>query len=495
MSIHIYNSMTKKKEEFKSLEPQKVKMYVCGPTVYDDLHIGNFRGPIFFNFVRNFLEFSGYDVRYVFNYTDVDDKILKRATEKDCTPQELAETYIKSFEEDYASLKLDKHTDNPRCTDYVTHMIEFVQKLVEQKKAYVIEGQGVYFRVQTFDDYGKLSGRSLEDFKSGHRIDVDTKKEFAADFALWKFSKDEKELGWDTPWGKGRPGWHIECSVMAGEILGQTFDIHGGGLDLLFPHHENEIAQSESCHGQSYVNYWIHHNMIEMGDQKMSKSLGNIIKAKDFIKDNSAELFKFATLNPHYRSPLNLGDEALQLQRKNLYRFYASLKKAQTLLGNEAFDACSSKKQTDLQEYFTVSELKAFYEKTLSALKDDFNTPEAFSYFYESIKWFNKSFPSIVGVSKKKFFQIEEFVIYIKSMGRMLALFQENPTVYIDDLHKKILSQLNIDPTWIDLQLQSRSEARKQKDFAESDRIRDLLKDKSILIMDGPAGTEWQLEL
>lgn len=280
MSLRIYNTETGKKEEFKPIEEGHVKMYVCGPTVYDFLHIGNYRGAIFFNTVRNWLERRGYIVTYVYNYTDVDDKILNRAKEENVEPKVIAEKYIAEFQKDYKLLHLRPHSKNPKVTEFMDKIIMFISDLIEKGFAYELNGD-VYFDVHKFKEYGRLSNKKLEDLESGYRIEVNDNKKNPSDFALWKSAK-ENEQSWESPWGAGRPGWHIECSVMATSILGDTIDIHGGGLDLVFPHHENEIAQSEACTGHKFVKYWMHNNMLEFGSQKMSKSLGNVRTGRSF---------------------------------------------------------------------------------------------------------------------------------------------------------------------------------------------------------------------
>ena len=302
-SLSLYNSLGKKKESFYSNNNDKVMMYVCGPTVYDLLHIGNFRGPIFFNFLRNWLENIGYSVTYVYNYTDIDDKIINKSKEEKISTKDISEKYISEFELDYDSLKIKKPNFTPRCTEHIDDIISFIADLINDGFAYE-SNKSVFFSIEKFKKYGKLSGKNIDDLLAGHRVDVNKDKNIPMDFVLWKPS-EKGDPGWDSPWGFGRPGWHIECSAMSDKILGQNIDIHGGGIDLLFPHHENEIAQSESRSSSTFSNFWVHNNLINFDNQKMSKSIGNIIKGRDFIKEYNAEILKFIILSVHYRSVLN----------------------------------------------------------------------------------------------------------------------------------------------------------------------------------------------
>ena len=329
----LFNSLSKKKEVFFTNKKKEVSMYVCGPTVYDLLHIGNFRGPIFFNFFRNFLEYKGYKVVYVYNYTDIDDKIINRSSEENISTYELSEKYINEFESDYASLKIKKPSFTPKCTDHIDDIIDFINDLIEKGYAYV-SSNSVFFSIQKFKRYGKLSGKNTEDLLAGHRVNVNDKKENPLDFVLWKPSS-ENDPGWDSPWGFGRPGWHIECSAMSRKLLGDQIDIHGGGVDLLFPHHENEIAQSECRSSCTFANFWVHNNLINFDNQKMSKSLGNIIKGRDFIRDYNPEIFKFLILSVHYRSILNFNKKIIDQTIGNLIKIYSALQLANTIMSSD----------------------------------------------------------------------------------------------------------------------------------------------------------------
>ncbi|MEK6555963.1 MAG: cysteine--tRNA ligase, partial [Bdellovibrionota bacterium] len=365
MAIQIYNTLTRKKEEFTTLEPGKVRMYVCGPTVYDFLHVGNFFGAIFFNLVRNWLEKSGYQVTYVYNYTDVDDKIIDRAKKENVEAKEISEKFIMEFEKDYKRLHLKAHSKNPRVSEFMDEIVAFVKDLVDNKKAYELNGD-VYFDVPGFKDYGKLSNKTIDDLVAGHRIDVNEKKRHVSDFALWKKAK-EGEPSWPSPWGHGRPGWHIECSAMNYAIFGEQIDIHGGGLDLTFPHHENEIAQTEARTGKTFARYWMHNNMLNFGAVKMSKSLGNVRKARDFIEEYNGEILKFLILSSHYRSIIDFSLPQIERTISNLARFYSSLAFAQELMKGGAVVPVPEKFQKALAEAD---------DKIKKALDDDFNTPE-----------------------------------------------------------------------------------------------------------------------
>ena len=329
MELKIYNTLTQKKEVFKSLTPNKVNMYVCGPTVYGLLHVGNFRGAIFFNVVRNWLEHLDYEVSYIYNYTDVDDKIINRAKEEGCEAHDISEKYIAEFEKDFKALSLKPHTKNPKVTDHMAEIISMIEKLIDNKKAYISSSGEVLYHIESFQDYGKLSHRNPDDLLAGARVEVDTNKKNPLDFVLWKPAKP-KEPSWESPWGEGRPGWHIECSAMNHAILGDTIDIHGGGVDLVFPHHENELAQSEGTTGKVFARYWMHNNLITFAGQKMSKSLGNIKTARDFLKEYDGEILKYLILSVQYRSLSDFSIENIQNAIKGLGRVYSALSVAHT---------------------------------------------------------------------------------------------------------------------------------------------------------------------
>ncbi|RAP31642.1 cysteine--tRNA ligase [Candidatus Marinamargulisbacteria bacterium SCGC AG-343-D04] len=481
MTLFIYNTLSKEKEEFQSIEPHKVRMYLCGPTVYDLLHIGNFRGVIFFNLVRNWLERNGYDVRFVLNFTDIDDKIITRAQEEGISTEALTKRYIAAYLEDVQCLHITPHELNPKCTDHIQDMITFITQLIDKKSAYVSEGS-VFFDISRFSDYGKLSGKKLEDLIAGHRVDPDPTKKNPLDFVLWKPSK-EGEPYWDSPWGKGRPGWHIECSAMNHCIHGDQIDIHGGGIDLIFPHHENEIAQSESLTGKSFSRYWMHNNFIRFGNDKMSKSLGNVIKARDYMTQFHPEILKFLMLSVHYRSELSIDNKQTHQAIGRLSRIYHALKTAQEL-----------SQDTQATPLPFIETLNTAEQRISDALNDDFNTPVVFAAFFDVIREFNQ----LCNQLKKKDPSLKSAAYalstFIETKGALFSLFQENSDSFLKALDMILVKEKNIDIRHVEALIQQRNDARKNKDFSLSDSIRDKLTDMSILIQDTPNGTVWEMD-
>ena len=484
MSIKIYNTQTQKKEDFQPLTEGQVKMYVCGPTVYDLLHVGNFRGPIFFNVVRNWFEKNNFSVQYIYNYTDVDDKIIHRAQEEGVESSQISEKYIAEFEKDYKSLKLKPHTKNPRVTEHIKDIIQFIGDLIEQNKTYEIEGD-VYYSVPNFSEYGKLSNKNLEDMESGSRIEVDERKKHPSDFALWKSVKEEKGARWPSPWGEGRPGWHIECSAMTYALLGETIDIHGGGLDLVFPHHENELAQSEGRTGKPYVRYWMHNNMIEFGSQKMSKSLGNIRTARAFLEQYDGEILKYMMLMAHYRSPIDFSETQVGRAMASLAKFYSALALAKRQIAAQAelVPVNSFQKVIDRAH-------KGFAE----ALNDDFNTAEALARLFEVLRAYNTQCCTPGPVTPQKKAISEVFYHWLRNQSEVLALFQEEPEDYLIKLDNKLLERRGLSRLEIDRLVQERGEARKNKDYGKADEIRDQLVKWGISVMDSPEGNTWEVE-
>ena len=483
-TLKIFNSLGKKKETFKSINKNRVLMYVCGPTVYDLLHVGNFRGPIFFNFLRNWLEHLGYNVEYVYNYTDIDDKIINRSNKENKSTKEISEQYIDEFKKDYKSLKINFPTQTPKCTEHIDDIIRFIEDLIKKKCAYESEGS-VFFSIDKFSDYGKLSGKKPEDLLAGHRVEVNKNKKNPMDFVLWKPSKNN-EPGWDSPWGIGRPGWHIECSAMSSKILGPKIDIHGGGVDLLFPHHENEIAQSESNFSNRFANFWIHNNLINFDNQKMSKSLGNIVKARDFIKENNAEIFKFLILSVHYRSILNFNDKILNQTINNLLKIYSSLKLSSEINKSQIV----SNPINSYEDYFQNKK-----QEINAHINNDFNTPAALSVIFELVKKFN-----LLAVNKKvtpeiKFFS-EKFDDFFVLYGGIFGLFQEKRSNFLKSLNNLLLKSRGITEDYIHTKINDRNLARTKKDFRLSDSIRDELIDLGIELKDNPDGsTGWYVKI
>ncbi len=484
MGLKIYDTLRQDKFDFVSKEPGKVRMYVCGPTVYGLLHVGNFRGPIFFNLVRNWLEVSGYQVQYVYNYTDVDDKIINRAKEEGVSSSEISEKYIREFEKDFASLKLRRHDLNPRVTEYMEPIRKIVGELISRGKAYVKDGE-VLYSVRSFDGYGKLSHRKIDDLQSGARVEVDEKKRDPLDFALWKPAKPG-EPTWPSEWSEGRPGWHIECSAMCQAILGNTLDIHGGGMDLIFPHHENEIAQSEGATGQSFVNYWMHNNMLTFGDRKMSKSLGNIVSCREFVEKYNGEIMKFMMLQGHYRSLLDFSDKQIGNAISGLARIYSALSLASEVLKS---DVVALKPSLSFAKALGETE-KAWVE----ALNDDFNTPEAFAAIFNLVRNLNNSYRYGQKVTGEIKANAQAFVDWIVGKGQLMSLFQEPAAEFLQTVDDMLLEQMGLERSRVDALVLARTEARANKDFARSDELRAELTKLGISVQDLVSGSRWEVQ-
>lgn len=481
MALRIYNTLTKDKVNFTTITPNEVKMYVCGPTVYDYLHIGNFRGAIFFNLVRNWLEESGYKVTFVYNYTDVDDKIINRANDEGVDSLEISEKFITAFEEDFSRLGLKKHDHNPKVTDYIPQIIELVESIIERENAYVVDGE-VFYSIEKFPTYGDLSGKKLEDLNAGERVDVDKRKRNPADFVLWKPAKPG-EPSWDSPWGKGRPGWHIECSAMIKAILGNSIDIHGGGIDLIFPHHENEIAQGEGATGEKYCNCWMHNNFINLSGEKMSKSLGNVFKARDFMNKYHPEILKMVMLSVHYRSPLDITPEKIEQSISGLARVYKALK-----------DASSFQENNDEPFKQLKTTMETAEARIKKALNDDFNTGEAMAQIFEVVRTFNAQNVLKKAKDPKAAASATAFKNFITKWGGMFALYQAEPTTLLKELDEVLIREKNIDVNLVQQLIDQRNNARAEKDWAKSDEARDKLLAMGIEIFDTPDGTSWEMK-
>ncbi len=485
--LKVYNTLSRSIEEFKSINPDKVNMYVCGPTVYSFLHVGNFRGPVFFNLVRNWLEHLGYDVNYAMNFTDVEDKIIKRANDENVSATEIAERYIVEYKKDYNALGLRPHTSNPKVSDYMPEIISMISDLIQKNKAYESQGD-VNYSIRKFSDYGKLSGRKIDDLRDAVRIDPSEKKEDPLDFALWKTAKPSENLRgsvWDSPWGQGRPGWHIECSAMVQSIFKNQIDIHGGGLDLMFPHHENEIAQSNGCTDHGFVKYWMHWNLFNFGGSKMSKSLGNVVNMRDFLEKQHPEIYKWIVLSVHYRSVADFSDLAIEIAVGGLAKVYSALALAEAFCKQGLPDV-------QLDEKYSEELSKAWSEIT-EALNHDFGTPNAFAVMFEQIRKFNSVFrrgmknsPVVSG----KALMFKDFVL---KFGKLLSLFQEPAEQFLISLDDQLLTQKKLVRSEIDLIVADRSNARATKDFAKSDEIRKKLTDMGISVSDLPEGSFWEV--
>jgi len=464
MALKIYNTLTRTKEVFQPLEPGKVRMYVCGPTVYDRAHIGHAMSAIVFDIIRRYLEYSGYEVRFVMNYTDVDDKIIERAKQLGIDPFALAQRYIEDYQRNLEALNVKPATLNPRATQEMDFIINMIQKLIDAGAAYVVDGD-VYYRVESDPEYGKLSGRKLETMNAGARVQVDERKEHPMDFALWKAAK-EGEPAWDSPWGKGRPGWHIECSAMNLDHLGHQIDIHGGGNDLIFPHHENEIAQTECFTGKTFARYWIHNGMLQLAGEKMSKSLGNLITIEEFLEKHSADALRYLLLNAGYRNPLTFSEDVLQSAERGLARLRSGLKPAQPgakgapQASVDALTAQMEKACTDFVEF----------------MDDDFNSSGAMAALFDLVRVINQT-----RADGGTDVQLAPAQGVVRELSAVLGL----------TLAGEEKGMQAADP-FVDALVALRTELRKQKLWALSDQVRDQLTALGVTLEDSKDGTQWR---
>lgn len=486
MSFTLYNTLTKTKETFKPINEGEIKLYLCGPTVYGLLHIGNFRGPIFFNFARNWMEHLGYKVNFVYNYTDVDDKIIDLSNKEGVESLVVSERYIAAFKEDFARLGLRPHTHNPKVTEFIPQIVEYVQKIIDNKKAYVVDGE-VFYSIDSFPTYGNLSGKVLEDLNAGQRVEVDERKKNPHDFVLWKPSKPG-EPSWPSPWGLGRPGWHIECSAMIRSILGDSIDIHGGGIDLIFPHHENEIAQGEACTGCKYCSYWMHNNFINMQGEKMSKSLGNIIPARVFMDEYHPEVLKFLILSTHYRSILNVSDEKIDQTFSSLIRVYRALKVAGEVANFATTDAGIVNKN--------FADMLAKFDKSIEkSVNDDFSTSELIAAIYEVVRSFNALSLDKKAKDVNSAPTAKAFLAWISKYGQMMALFSEKPEDFLSQINTILVKKKNIDVSKVEDLISKRAEARNDKNWAQADIYRDELTALGIEFSDTASGVSWSVKV
>src|SRR6266487_3560043 len=462
--IRLYNTLTRKKEDFQTLEPNLVKLYVCGVTVYNDAHVGHAMSALVFDVIRRYLEYRGYKVKHVMNYTDVDDKIINRASQLGEEPLKLSQRYIEDYTNDLKKLNVLPATSNPQVSRTMPLIIQFIQDLIEKGYAYAADNGDVYFRVTKDEGYGKLSGRRLEDMQAGARIEVGEAKEHPMDFALWKAAKPG-EIFWKSPWGKGRPGWHIECSAMNLAELGEQIDIHGGGNDLIFPHHENEIAQTESYTGKQFARYWVHNGMLQLGGEKMSKSLGNMVSIKDFLKKRDADVMRMLVLSGYYRAPLIFNDETQDAAEKNLERLKIALRPASPSSSGLSAEAASA----------LASQAESTKQSFINAMDDDFNSPLALAALYELVKAINTARDQ--GATDE---QLKPARATLRELTDVLGLrLQEKQGS--GDADK-----------FIDLLVEVRSEVRKQKLWGMSDLIRNKLKELGVTIEDSKDGTKWR---
>lgn len=462
--LRVYNTLSRKKENFETLEPGVVKLYVCGVTVYSDAHVGHAMSALVFDIIRRYLEYRGYEVKHVMNYTDVDDKIIARANQLGEDPLKLAERYINDYAQNLADLNIEPATSNPRVSNTIDVIIKFVQGLIDKGYAYAADNGDVYFRVEKDDDYGRLSRRKLEDMQAGARIESGEEKENPLDFALWKAAKPD-EIFWESPWGKGRPGWHIECSAMNLQELGEQIDIHGGGNDLIFPHHENEIAQSESYTGKEFARYWIHNGMMQLGGEAMSKSTGNLVTIDEFLSKYDADVMRMIILTGSYRAPLNYTEDTLEAAERGLERFKAGLRPALPNAKGLTPEAASA----------LAGQAEPIKQAFIDAMDDDFNTAGAMAPLYELAKIINTARDA--GATDEQLAPIQET---LRELTGVLGLRLEEKTGSGDA------------DKFIDLLVEVRSEAREQKLWALSDMIRDRLKELGVTIEDSKDGTSWR---
>lgn len=465
--MKVYNTMTRKKEEFIPIEKNKVGIYVCGPTVYNYIHVGNARPMVVFDTLRRYFQYKGYEVKYVSNFTDIDDKIIEKAKEENVDYTEITKKYIEAYLDNSKGLNFNEDaTIHPRATEYIGKMIDFVKGLADKNIAYNVDGD-VYFDITKAKDYGKLSKKNIEELQAGKRIEVSSEKRNAMDFALWKRRKEESEPAWESPWGMGRPGWHLECSVMAGSILGDTIDIHAGGEDLQFPHHENEIAQSESLHDKNFANYWMHNSMITVNDEKMSKSKGNFFLLNDIKDSYDLEVVRFWLLSVHYRKPINFSKDVMEATKNGLERLYNGKKRIENLL----------EKAKDGQEERELSEevdkiVKGFEE----AMDDDLNTADGVTAVYDLVKFANTNLNED---SSKEL--IQKTLDALNSLAKVLGILtREEKEENLDEFVEKMIEE--------------RTKARAEKDFKKADEIRDKLGEMGIKLKDTKDGVTWEIE-
>lgn len=463
--MKVYNTLTRQKEQFTPIVPGEISMYVCGPTVYNFFHIGNGRTFIVFDTIRKYFEYRGYKVNFVQNFTDIDDKMINKANDEGTTVKELGDKYIDEYYKDADGLNIKRATINPRATEYIDDIVAFVKGLIDKGFAYEVNGD-VYFSTKSFESYGKLSGQNLEDLQAGARINVDERKKDPMDFAIWKAQKTG-EPGWESPWGLGRPGWHIECSCMAKKILGDTIDIHAGGTDLVFPHHENEIAQSEALSGKPFANYWMHSAFVNINNQKMSKSLNNFFTAREILEKYDVDVVRFLMLSAHYRQQLNFSEDLLESAKSSVERIYNTISNLESLLDETNKDSIDDKEK----EYF--KSLEKYREKYIEKMDDDFNTADAITAIFDLIRDVNSN----IGINSSKEL-VESTLDLIRELGLPLGILQKSTKGSLEDEIEKLIEE--------------RQQARKNRDFALADKIRDDLKARGIVLEDTPQGVRWK---
>lgn len=462
--MKLYNSLTRRKEEFVPVVEGQVSMYNCGPTVYNFIHVGNARPLVIFDTLRRFFIYRGYDVKFVVNFTDIDDKLINKANEENITVKDVADRYIAAFKEDAQGLNIyDYNTVHPKATDYISQMVQFISELEKKGAAYAVDGN-VYFSIESAKDYGKLSKKNIDELQSGARIEINEDKRNPLDFVLWKKVKPG-EPSWDSPWGKGRPGWHIECSVMAKVLLGETIDIHSGGEDLQFPHHENEIAQSETLSGKPFANYWLHNGMLFVDNQKMSKSLGNFFTIKEIHQEYDLEVLRFFLLSAHYRSPINFSREVMDQNKNGLERLYNAKKHLEYCLER------AGKNDSEFDNEF-AARVDSYRDSFIASMEDDLNTADAVASIFDLVKFSNSEVVETTGYR-----EIEYALNTLMELAKVLGILSKHDELPDDEIIKLI---------------EERTAARASKDFKRSDEIRDILKEKGIILEDTKDGVKWK---
>lgn len=492
MAIRIYNTLSNQKEPFEPLQPDRVHMYVCGITAYDLCHVGHARSAIVFDVIYRYLQYQGFHVICVRNFTDVDDKIINRAQEEGTDSETIAERYITAFYEDMDQLGVARPTYEPRATQFISEMIEIIETLIEKGYGYQVNGD-VYFAVEKFSGYGKLSKRKLDEMIAGARVAVDANKRHPMDFALWKASKPG-EPAWPSPWGEGRPGWHIECSAMSTKYLGSTFDIHGGGKDLIFPHHENEIAQSEAAFGTNFAKYWVHNGFVRINQEKMSKSLGNFFTLREVFERYQPEVLRLFLLSSHYRSPVDFSPESMAEAERGLERFYHTIGQVDEVVGD--FSGSGPLPTSEDSEFNSLRDkIQDVHARFQDEMNDDFNTAAALGHLFDLSRALNRFQDSL---SKKPTSEEKQLlgqgVLHLRECAAVLGLLQQSPEEFFREHRRMSLATMGIEEDEVERLIEERAQARKEKNWARADEIRDKLAEMSILVEDKPEGTRWRVK-
>jgi len=492
MALKIYNTLTGQKEAFEPLQPGHVRMYVCGVTVYDLCHIGHARSAVVFDVIYRYLKYSCFEVEYVRNFTDVDDKIIRRAQEEGVSTAELSSRYIETFHQDMDALGVLRPTREPRATEHIQEMIAHVERLEKAGHAYAVDGD-VYFSVQSYPAYGRLSRRPLDELEAGARVDVDERKKSPLDFALWKAAKPG-EPSWDSPWGPGRPGWHIECTVMGQKYLGITFDLHGGGKDLVFPHHENEVAQAEADSGKPFARYWVHNGFVNIDKEKMSKSLGNFFTIRDVLTQVHPEVLRLFLLSHHYRSPVDYSEASLRDAAAGLDRLYGTLERLDQALAGQAVPNQVPVAELSNGERALHEAVLALFNNFDEAMNDDFNTAEALGHFHRCVRQVGAYLHEGGTPNAGSLAVLGYAAASLRRLGSVLGLLQAPPAAYFQAQRQGGLEKRGLDDAAIAAKIAERSAARQARDWARADAVRDELAAQGIELKDGPEGTTWILK-